>query len=183
METILFALWFFLPAGIANAAPIVAAKLPYLSAWNTPMDFGKQYHGHRLLGSHKTWRGMATGIVAAILTVWLQQQIVSGHSFEFLQENGEYLSNPAVLLGFLFGFGALAGDALKSFAKRQFGIAPGRKWLPFDQIDYIIGGCLAVSIVVTLQPIDYLAILLVWFLMHLIFSYLGYLLRLKSAPV
>lgn len=183
METILFALWFFLPAGVANAVPIVAVKIPYLSTWNTPMDFGKKYRGHRLFGSHKTWRGMAAGVLAAIVTVWLQQQIASGHNLGFLNENSEYLSSPAILLGFLFGFGALMGDALKSFAKRQLNIAPGRAWFPFDQIDYIIGGCLAVSVVVRLQPIDYLAILLVWFLMHLVFGYVGYLLKLKTAPV
>jgi hypothetical protein len=40
----MFALWFFLPAGVANAAPVFANKIPVLNRWKTPMDFGKSYN-------------------------------------------------------------------------------------------------------------------------------------------
>lgn len=183
IETILFALWFFLPAGLANAAPVIAAKLPYLSRWSAPMDLAKEYRGHRVFGSHKTWRGLLSGVVVAVIAVWLQQQVASGYQLAFLNEKDDYLSNSAVLLGALFGAGALMGDALESFIKRQFGMAPGKTWLPFDQIDYIIGGCIAVSVVVRLSLFDYMTILTVWFILHIAFSYLGYLLKLKSTPV
>ncbi len=130
METILFALWFFLPAGIANTAPIVAAKMPYLVRWDTPIDLNNTYRGKRIFGSHKTWRGIAAGVLAAILTVWLQQQVVDSYQLAFLEDREEYLSSSAIMLGFLFGFGALMGDALKSFRNSVLLCSGLKAWLP-----------------------------------------------------
>jgi CDP-2,3-bis-(O-geranylgeranyl)-sn-glycerol synthase len=31
------------------------------------------------------------------------------------------------------------GDAVKSFFKRQIGVAPGASWIGFDQLDFFIG--------------------------------------------
>lgn len=184
MDTVLFALWFFLPAGVANAAPILAAKLPYLSRLSAPIDFGKEFNGIRILGSNKTWRGLAVGILAAICVVYIQQLITQHSYVEFIPEVAEnYLFHSPLLLGFLFGFGTLTGDAVESFFKRQKRIAPGKAWFPFDQIDYIIGGCLAAALVVQLGITEYAAIFAFWFLMHLLFSYIGYLLNLKKAPI
>jgi len=42
-------------------------------------------------------------------------------------------------LGVRFGIGAMAGDAVKSFFKRRVGIRPGQPWIPFDQLDFIVG--------------------------------------------
>lgn len=183
MDTLLFALWFFLPAGVANAAPIIAAQLPYLSRWDAPMDFGKTWRSKRIFGTHKTWRGLLTGIVAAVLTVYVQQAILDNYQLGFLSNYDAYLGFSALLLGFLFGFGALMGDAVESFLKRQFDIADGQPWFPFDQTDYIIGGCLAAAVLVRLNLPEYIVILATWFLMHLIFSYIGYLFKLKSSPI
>lgn len=44
-----------------------------------------------------------------------------------------------ILIGFLFGFGALFGDLTKSFFKRLIKIPAGSPWLLFDQLDFIIG--------------------------------------------
>jgi hypothetical protein len=30
-------------------------------------------------------------------------------------------------------------DSVKSFVKRRVGIAPGAPWIPFDQLDFVIG--------------------------------------------
>ena len=49
-ENILFALWFFLPAGIANVAPIFAAKWRLLESLNKPLDFGQTFRGKRIFG-------------------------------------------------------------------------------------------------------------------------------------
>lgn len=184
MNTILFAIWFFLPAGAANAAPIIATKLPYLNKLSLPLDFGKEFNGIRVLGPNKTWRGLVTGIFAAACVVYAQQVITQNNSLDFIPENGQdYLFLSPFLLGFLFGFGALAGDSVESFFKRQKRIAAGKAWFPFDQIDYIIGGCLASALVVRLGAVDYAAIFAFWFLMHLLFSYVGYHLNLKKSPI
>jgi len=36
-------------------------------------------------------------------------------------------------------FGALIGDIIKSFFKRRIGKKRGQDWIPFDQIDFILG--------------------------------------------
>src|SRR4051812_27852644 len=49
------------------------------------------------------------------------------------------LGTPSPLLGAWIGLGALSGDLVKSFAKRRRGILPGQAWIPFDQIDWLLG--------------------------------------------
>lgn len=184
MDSILFALWFFLPAGIANAAPILAAQLPYIKKWEAPLDGGVKFRGKRLFGAHKTWRGMVSGIFAAILVVYLQQALNNQYSLSFVPNNAsDYLNSLTLLLGFLFGFGALAGDAIESAVKRQKNIRPGSAWFPYDQIDYIIGGCIALAPILLLTPFQYGVVLMTWFTMHVVFSYIGFLLHLKSSPI
>jgi CDP-2,3-bis-(O-geranylgeranyl)-sn-glycerol synthase len=184
MNSILFALWFFLPAGAANVAPIIAARLPYLSKLSAPLDHGLKYKGRPILGKNKTWRGLISGIVTASTVVYIQQLMWQTGDIKFLSSASmDYISYSPFLLGTLFGAGALLGDASKSFFKRQRNTPPGSSWFPFDQIDYVVGGCLALAFVARLSALEYLLILWIWFGMHLFFSYLGYLLKLKSQPI
>ena len=86
-------------------------------------------------------------------------------------------------MGASLGFGALAGDAIKSFFKRQFSVASGQSWFPFDQIDYILGGILFSLPFVILNITDYLIITVVWFLIHPVATVVGWLLKLKDSPI
>ncbi len=182
--TILFALWFFLPAGVANSAPIFASKIPFLKKYTRPVDSGKTFRGHPVLGKNKTWRGFASGVITAIIVVYIQQLVWQAGWVDNLNSQPmEYLAYSPVLLGFLFGFGALFGDAVKSFAKRQFNYESGSAWFPFDQIDYILGACLFMAPIVVLSAETYLLVLIVWFVLHLLFSYLGYLTKFKKQPI
>ncbi|HSX05849.1 MAG TPA: CDP-archaeol synthase, partial [Candidatus Saccharimonadales bacterium] len=76
-KDILFALWFFLPAALANGVPVLVVKIPGLAKLEAPMDFGLSYRGKRILGAHKTWRGFIAGVLTSILTLWLQQLAVA----------------------------------------------------------------------------------------------------------
>ncbi len=184
MKELFLAVWFFLPAGIANASPIIVAKLPGLRKLDAPIDGGKTFRGQRILGAHKTWRGLVTGIVAAIITLWLQQRAIAHSSI--LQDwtsQVSYLTLPTVVVGALFGLGALGGDAIESFFKRQRNVAPGHGWFPFDQTDYIIGGALATAGYVQLHFWQYVELLAIWLLVHVVASYVGYLLHLKERPI
>lgn len=184
MSSILFVLWFFLPAGIANAAPVFASRLPLLRNLSAPIDAGLTWRGKRLFGANKTWRGLLFGIFMAVIVVYIQQLLWQHNVITlFSDELMQYLVYSPVVLGFLFGFGALAGDFIESFAKRQAGIASGKSWFPFDQIDYVLGGSIAIAMVADLSLIYYGLILIVWFGMHLLFSYIGYLLKLKPQPI
>ena len=54
-------LYFFVPAYVANMSPVVVRnRFPSLAA---PIDGGLSWRGRRLLGDHKTWRGLLVGIV------------------------------------------------------------------------------------------------------------------------
>lgn len=94
---------------VANSAPVVASWLlgPRL-AW--PLDFGLKLHdGARLLGAHKTWRGLVIAALAA-----------AGAS--------TLIGLPAAV-GAVAGAAAMLGDALSSFVKRRLKHRPGA-WLP-----------------------------------------------------
>ncbi len=180
---VLYAGWFFLPAGLANLVPILVTRLPLLKAWTAPLDGQRTFRGKRLLGSNKTWRGFVCGIVVAAV-IFLLQKKLSAHLGGF----GAYLAavgytHLSPWLGVLLGTGVLVGDALESFFKRQIAVEPGKSWFPFDQVDYIVGACLFSALVTVLPLKMYLWIALVWFLIHLLFSYLGYLLRYKDSPI
>ncbi len=181
INEIWFALWFFLPAGIANATPVFANKVPLLNRWTTPLDFGKSWRSKRLFGANKTWRGLVFGTLVGALTGLVIHYVypASADQLGFTENQLLYM----VILGGLLGAGALVGDAIESLIKRQLGVAPGEAWFPFDQIDYIIGGILLSSLLVMLEFTQIIAILLVYFGLHLITSYIGYLLHLKDKPI
>lgn len=184
LQDILFAIWFLLPAALANAIPIVAAAVPGLKKFNAPIDGGKTFRGHELLGPHKTWRGIIAGIAIATATLWLQQVLVADTSWaRWLADEVNYASLSIWLLGPLFAVGALGGDAIESFFKRQRNIKSGGSWVPFDQLDYIIGSVLVTLPFVILRPMQYVWIFVIWFVMHLASSYVGYLVGLKKDPI
>jgi CDP-2,3-bis-(O-geranylgeranyl)-sn-glycerol synthase len=175
MNTFWTALLFFLPGGLANMAPVFSNKIPGLNKWKTPLDFGKSFRDKRIFGDNKTWRGLMSGIllggiVATFESAWAQHAL--GHDQAWF-----------IVAGLLMGFGALAGDAVESFFKRQIGIKPGHSWFPFDQTDFIIGGLLAVTFLVHLNAGLIIRIFVVYFGLHLTSSYIGYKLKLKDKPI
>lgn len=183
ISEILFILWFFLPAGLANVAPIFAARIPFLNTLSYPLDCYKTLGRKRIFGDHKTVRGIISGIIIGILVVFLQKyfyiHIPLIHHFVFLN----YASFNPIIIGTLFSLGALSGDAIKSFFKRQVGIDSGKTWFPFDQLDYIIGGILFTFPVIPLPISDYGILIILWFLLHLTSSFIGYHLSLKKDPL
>ncbi len=124
-------LYLMLPVYVANMAPVLFRWLP----GGYPIDFGVSLGGKRLLGANKTWRGLVVGVLCAVGVSSLLSLVWWPFSFS------------AWKWGFYAGLGALLGDAVKSFFKRRVGIAPGKPWIPFDQIDFAIGGLLLGSIV------------------------------------
>lgn len=119
----------------------------------------------------------------ATLAVALQKYLYT-HA-NWAQELSWFDYQPAViwLTGPLFGAGALLADAAESFFKRQRNIAPGHVWFPFDQMDYIIGGCIFSLPVVQLSATQYLWVLLAWAGMHLLTVYVGYQLGVREKPI
>lgn len=184
LKDLFVALWFFVPAGVANVSPIFAAKLPILKHFSAPIDGGLILRHKRILGDHKTWRGLIVGIIAATLILWVQQ-LLAVHIpwLDAITRQVNYAQVPILVLGPLFAIGALGGDAIESFFKRQRDIQPGHAWFPFDQTDYIVGGILATVLVVPLSIWQYLLVIVAWLIIHLISSYIGWLTGLKDKPI
>jgi CDP-2,3-bis-(O-geranylgeranyl)-sn-glycerol synthase len=168
MFNLLLLLYYFLPAYVANASPPLLAKL--FPRWVAPVDFALSFRGRRLLGSHKTWRGIIGATILGGITFLIQQ-----HFFPMEMHLPWFT-------GFLLAFGAIVGDSVESFFKRQLHIPAGNPWFPFDQIDYTIGAFLFTFPL--FWPGWSLAILLA--LLNLLLSasahYIGFLLKINKEP-
>lgn len=179
----IFVFWFFLPAGIANIAAFFSGKIPIIKSFSYPADFNATFRGKRILGSNKTMRGFVFAILAGIITVFIQTHLFKNISFFNNFISIDYNQINPIILGGLAGFGALLGDSIKSFFKRQSAIPPGRSWFPFDQIDYILGGILFTSFYIRLNFSEYIMLFSVWFFLHLFINLIGYFLKLKDSPL
>lgn len=177
---ILQALYFFLPAYLANIAPVIVAKI-FGHTFETPIDFHRSWRGHRIFGDHKTWRGLIAGVLVGGLVGYLQS--VWYYSFiGYSLSITDYVNPNGILLGCLLGFGALAGDAIKSFFKRRRNLPPGATWPPFDQLDFVIGGLLATAFIVRIPILIIILIVVITPALHLLTNKIGYKLGLKSHP-
>jgi CDP-2,3-bis-(O-geranylgeranyl)-sn-glycerol synthase len=181
MKDILFAIWFFLPAGLANVSPLYADKIPLLRNLSYPLDFNKTISGKVVFGKNKTWRGAILAVVVGIVITSLQHFLFP-HSSWIRSISGpiDYQTINYILLGALLGGGAILGDAVESFAKRRLVIRPGSTWFPYDQIDYIVGGMVLSLFAVKLNFFRYVLVLIVWFFIHILASYLSLLTGIKK---
>ena len=182
-ESIFFSLWFFAPAGFANLAAFAAGKIKALKKFSYPVDCYKKYKGKRILGNHKTFRGFVAAIVIGIFFCTIQVWFYENFSFIRQLISLNYSEVNPIILGSLLGFGALFGDSIKSFFKRLKNIPPGESWFPFDQIDYIVGGIFFSLLYIRLPVWDYVYLFIVWFLIHPLTTFIGYLLRLRRKPL
>lgn len=167
------ALLLFLPAGAANMSPVLANKIPLLNQWKTPLDFEVEWKGQRVFGKNKTWRGLVVGTIVGTIVGWLVYRW-----FFSSYDTTTYIFASAAM-----SMGALLGDAGESFFKRQRNIPSGHAWFPFDQTDYIIGALLLALPfgIIELAMIPYI---FGWYFgLHLMSSYVGYLLGLKERPI
>ncbi|HUY53525.1 MAG TPA: CDP-archaeol synthase [Candidatus Dormibacteraeota bacterium] len=184
LKDLIFSIWFFLPAGLANASPIYAVKIPGLKKLGYPLDFNRKFRGKLVFGKNKTWRGLILAIMVGIVMITIQHYIYIHSSWvRSISKPLDYQNINFILLGTLLGAGAILGDAIESFAKRRLDIKPGSSWFPYDQIDYIFGGCLLSWFVIRLSIQEYLLILGVWFVIHIVSSYIGYLTGMKDRPI
>lgn len=170
-------LWFMMPAYIANMAPIFVKN--YFKFLAKPIDFGKKFKGKEILGAHKTFRGLIFGCIASILMSSLQFLL---YKYPFFKEISivSYTEVNYLLLGFLLGFGALFGDMVKSFFKRRINIKPGARWIPFDQLDYVLGALLFSLVIFVPSFASAIIIIASSFLLHIIANHIGYYLKIRE---
>lgn len=167
-------LYLMLPAGVANMAPVIVRKLGLLKFLDKPIDFGMMFRGKPLLGSHKTWRGLVSGIIAGIIITGAQA-LLAPMPFDLVDYGSVWL-----VLGVLMGAGALVGDAFKSFLKRRIGVPSGSPWLPYDQIDFGVGALVFISPIIWLGwPYSVFAVALLA-VCHILIVRIGFWLHLRN---
>ncbi len=164
-------MYFMLPAYIANMAPVIfRKKLNFLAA---PLDFGKKFRGRPLLGKNKTFRGLAVGVFFAIAVAFIQYLLKDSAVFYYLALAGLDYSS-WFWIGLLMGAGAITGDAVKSFFKRQVGIKPGKPFVPFDQIDFVLGALVFISIIYAPKWYVWISVLIISFILHFLTNHIAY---------
>lgn len=89
-------------------------------------------------------------------------------------------SQSLLLFAILASLGALLGDLAGAFAKRRLGIKPGDPLPGLDQLDFVIGAILLVSIPFGLTLGTVLILILVTPPVHFLTNLGAYALRLKS---
>jgi CDP-2,3-bis-(O-geranylgeranyl)-sn-glycerol synthase len=158
-------LYLMLPLYTANMAPPFAR---YWHGWNRPIS-------ERWLGTHKTVLGFGLGILTAIGMCWLQSRLAWQRSL--LDYSSHWFA-----LGVSTGVAAMAGDSLKSFFKRRLAIEPGKPWIPFDQLDFVVAGLIVLSFWVALGWRDVIAVLFISFIGGFIVNQIAFRLGIKDTP-
>lgn len=163
-------LYFMLPAYVANMTPVFFRKVPFL---DYPLDFKLKLNNQPLLGKNKTFRGLFFGVLFAIVTAYIQYLF-----FPSKLSVADYFN--WLLLGFLLGFGALLGDAVKSFFKRRLGVRPGQRFLPWDQIDHAIGALVFGSFVFMPSLAMIVTIIVASCVFQILAAHLGFYLGIRG---
>ncbi|MBU2561993.1 MAG: CDP-2,3-bis-(O-geranylgeranyl)-sn-glycerol synthase [Nanoarchaeota archaeon] len=171
-------MYLLLPALLANMAPPLFKKMRFL---DYPVDFGAKWKGKPLFGSHKTYRGLFFGIIAAIITSYVQSVLFSSSGWLRQASLIDYSAHNFVILGVLLGFGALFGDIVKSFFKRRVNVKPGRPWIPFDQLDFVVGALLFLAFVYVPSWKVVLFLLVVVPILHILTNHIGFYLGINKS--
>ncbi|MGC8931760.1 MAG: CDP-2,3-bis-(O-geranylgeranyl)-sn-glycerol synthase [Candidatus Methanodesulfokora sp.] len=109
--SIILTIWYILPAYFANMAPVVFGG-------GSPIDKGRNWiDGKRVLGDHKTFRGLISGIVVGSVIGLIQLRPIQG---------------------VLLSTGAMTGDLVGSFIKRRLDIPPGGNAILLDHEGFLV---------------------------------------------
>jgi len=171
LEITLEALWFYLPILGANQCPEIARRL-HLPGADVPVSA-------RLLGANKTWAAYYACPIGAIAILYAQSLLPSVNVHVGIIN---YRSPDLWLLGCALGLGVALGDHIKSLVKRHLGKPPGHPWWPWDQTDYVFGGCILAVPLIGWIGWEQFAIMLVAaaFVINPIGNWIGY--RIGARP-
>ncbi|BCS90599.1 MAG: CDP-archaeol synthase [Candidatus Micrarchaeota archaeon] len=161
LSQLIYALFYILPAYVANAAPVI------FSGWG-PLDRGLTIKGKRLFGDHKTIRGTIFGFVSGVTMGLIENILLNGFIYAAL----------------LTSLGAILGDLIGSFIKRRIGMRPGEQLIVMDQYGFLIFafifGLIDIAYIPSIYGVAFAFI--ITFIMHKLTNMLAYALKLKDVP-
>lgn len=171
--------WFYLPAGLANMAPVLMRQRWRRLALS--IDGGQTLFGQRIFGENKTWRGLVVATLfggalftlqKGLATVWPWFQQLSPYDYDRFPW----------WFGPVFAAAAISGDLIKSFFKRRLRIAPGKSWFPFDQLDFYVAATLVLRFFIPVDALTWLVIVSLGPTLHILINRIAYHLGLKNTP-
>lgn len=172
LDVLFWAIWFILPAYVANASAVMLHG-------SHPLDLGVKFlDGRRLLGRGKTLIGFFSGVFFGTLTGVAQAGI--------LYQSIGFFDFQLVLLALVLSVGAMAGDSIGSFVKRRFNLKPGQATPLLDQWDFVLGAFLLVFVFQEFFPLpnltEVLVILVITPILHITTNYVAFKLKFKAVP-
>lgn len=148
--------------GVANGTPIFLKRI-LGDRFAVPIDFGLTWpDGQPLLGSSKTFRGLAasiaaTAIVAAMLKLGWR-------------------------LGTEIAFMSMMGDIAASFLKRRLGLAPHARAFGLDQIPEALLPLVILRRSLGLSGLETALLVMAFFLLEIWLSRLFFMLHIRDRP-
>jgi len=121
--------------------------------------------GQRIFGDNKTVRGLLSGLIVGTI-VGVFESVLS--------------TSAMTIMAMLASAGALSGDLCGAFIKRRMRIKPGQPLPGVDQLDFVLGAVLLVSLIHTPTPGTLLILFCVTPPIHLFANISAYKLGLKS---
>ncbi|MBI2672091.1 CDP-archaeol synthase [Candidatus Woesearchaeota archaeon] len=162
-------LYFALPIYVSNMSPVFARRINFL---NYPIN-------EKLFGSHKTYRGLVSGILASIIFFYIQLYLYRFNAIKSISLIN-YNEINVLLIGFLAGFGVITGDLIKSYFKRRKNIKPGKSWIPFDQLDFILGALIVLYPFIKLSLKSILILIVLTPFLHVGANHVAYYIKLRK---
>jgi len=177
-----YVIYFMLPAYLANVSALVFGG-------GKPLDFGRNFpDGRRIIGNGVTWRGIIIGtlIGTAIGTIQGSLTAYYGNIFSLIPGVMTIIGPiptsmiQGAIIGLFLGGGALIGDAFGSFIKRRIGIERGKPAPFLDQLDFVVGALVFVSLIVFIPLKMIVLILIISIVLHLLTNIIAYLIGMKD---
>ncbi len=157
-DLIIYPILYILPAYVANGAPV-------LFGGGMPLDLGKKIGGKRILGDHKTIKGLIAGICSGIIIGFVESQYLP------------YM----LLVGIALSIGTHFGDLIGSFVKRRLGLKPGASAFLLDQYTFVVFALLFASPIGQMPDVyGIIFILIITGILHKLTNMGAHMLRLKN---
>jgi len=183
---ILAVLYSALPVILAGILHMLVVRRHWLAPLARPLDGGRRLGGRRLLGDHKTWRGLVVILAGSVLFAGLQE--IAEAALPGLRTWSLHPGQPGFLrVGLALGAGYALAELPNSFLKRCLGVAPGTAGHPLqvlaDQADSALGCALACYLVLDWGARETLLLAVLGTLVHLALNRLLHGLGLRRRPV
>lgn len=181
-------LYLFAPLLVSAVLSGIVLRFDLFRGLRRPIDGSAMFHGRRIFGDGKTWRGVGVAVVGSIGTVAVQKAFRA--DVPTLLHVVDYARVNPLSFGAAMGAGAMAGELPNSFTKRRLGIPSGkttRGWRAvlfyvWDQVDLLTGAWPALFLWFRPGALLVGGSFVVALVLHPLVALVGYLIGARKSP-